>query len=95
MIAGHYRYDLGARLFKKANEIGMMKKGFVWIVTNDFTDLLGSLNSSVVDSMQGVLGVRTYVARTRKLRDFEVRWRRKFWRENLETFEEEKLNAMS
>ena len=71
----------------------MMKEGFVWIVTNDFTDLLGSLDPSVIDSMQGVLGVKTYVPKAKKLESFKARWKREFRRQNPEILEAE-LNIM-
>ena len=41
-------------VFTKAKEIEMMEEGYVWIITHGLTDLIGSLNSSAIDSMQGV-----------------------------------------
>ncbi|KAL5853036.1 hypothetical protein ACOSQ3_008154 [Xanthoceras sorbifolium] len=78
----HMVPSLGSRLFAKAKEIGMMEEGFVWIVTDGLTDFLDSLEPSVIDSMQGVIGVRHYVPRTKKLESFRVRWKRKFQQEN-------------
>ncbi|KAF3446142.1 hypothetical protein FNV43_RR11321 [Rhamnella rubrinervis] len=78
----HMWYNLGSRVFTKAKEIGMMEKGYVWIITHGFTDLIGSLNSSAIDSMQGVLGVKIHVPRTKELRNFRVRWKREFQRHN-------------
>ncbi|KAH7523913.1 hypothetical protein FEM48_Zijuj06G0062500 [Ziziphus jujuba var. spinosa] len=65
----HMLAPLGSRLFIKAKEIRMMDKGYVWIMTDGITNL-DSLNSSVIDSMQGMLGVRTYVAKTKELENF-------------------------
>ncbi|KAL5559600.1 hypothetical protein UlMin_035811 [Ulmus minor] len=78
----HMWYNLGSRLLDKANEIGMMKEGFVWIITDNFGDLLGKLNSSVISSMEGVLSVTTYVPETNDLSRFRVQWKTKFQREN-------------
>lgn len=78
----HTLTDLGSRIFAKANEIGLMDEGCVWIVTNGLTDLLTSLNTSVISSMQGVLGVKTNVPSTRELRDFKARWKKQFRVEN-------------
>ena len=52
----HMTYSLGSRVFTKAKEIEMMEEGYVWIITHGLTDLIGSLNSSAIDSMQGVWG---------------------------------------
>lgn len=68
---------LGARLFAKAHEVGMMNQGFSWIIAGGLTSLLGAMDPSVVrDSMQGVLGVRPYVPKSDNLWQFSRRWRR-------------------
>ncbi|KAJ1382505.1 Solute-binding protein family 3/N-terminal domain of MltF [Sesbania bispinosa] len=73
---------LGSRLFTLAKQIGMMDQGYVWIVTDGMTNLFSSLNTSVMESMEGVLGVRPYVPRTKELDYFKARWKRKFLRDN-------------
>ncbi|KAK4277276.1 hypothetical protein QN277_015294 [Acacia crassicarpa] len=78
----HMTPNPGERLFRIAYEIGMMNFGYVWIVTDGLGSEVNSLGSSVIDSMQGVLGVRTYVPKTERLDDFKVRWRRKFVKDN-------------
>ncbi|KAK3437305.1 hypothetical protein EUGRSUZ_C01874 [Eucalyptus grandis] len=79
----HMLPTLGSRLFAKAKEAGMMGRGYVWILTNGITDLLSSVDSSVVAiSMQGVLGIKTYVPDTRNLDNFMVQWKKKFQQEN-------------
>ncbi|KAK0571500.1 hypothetical protein LWI29_017164 [Acer saccharum] len=78
----HMLPSLGSRIFAKAKQIGMMEEGFVWIVTDGLADFFNTLEQSVIDSMQGVLGVRPYVPRTKKLENFRVRWKRKFQQEN-------------
>ncbi|XP_024024886.1 glutamate receptor 2.8 [Morus notabilis] len=78
----HTDVSLGSRIFNKAKEIGMMEKGYVWIVTNLMTNYLSSLDSSVVESMQGVLGIKTYVRDTNRLREFRTRWEKEFQLEN-------------
>ncbi|KAF2323737.1 hypothetical protein GH714_036771 [Hevea brasiliensis] len=74
--------SLGARLFIKAKEIGMMSEGYVWIMTDGMTNLLSLLDPSAIDSMQGALGVRPYVPRTKELEYFRVRWKKKFHRDH-------------
>ncbi|KAI5354095.1 hypothetical protein L3X38_006990 [Prunus dulcis] len=78
----HMRTDLSSRLFAKAREIGMMTEGYVWLTTNGIPNELRSLNSSVISSMQGVLGIQTYVPQTVKLEEFMPRWKRQFQQDN-------------
>lgn len=78
----HMLPSLGCRLFAKAKEMGMMGEGYVWIMTDGITNFFGSMNSSVLDYMQGVLGLRTYVPNTLELKSFRVRWQRKFQKDN-------------
>ena len=74
----HKLPSLGSRIFEKANEIGLMNKGCVWIMTDGMTNLLRTLEPSVIDSMQGVIDVRPYVPKTKALENFGVRWKRNF-----------------
>nr|XP_004292790.2 PREDICTED: glutamate receptor 2.8-like [Fragaria vesca subsp. vesca] len=78
----HMLPSLGSRLFSRANAMGMMEKGFAWIVTNDMTSFFSSSNYSVIDNMQGVLGLKTYVPNTERLENFRGRWQRKFQQDN-------------
>ncbi|KAJ4958128.1 hypothetical protein NE237_025239 [Protea cynaroides] len=78
----HMLPTLGSRLFLKAMEVGMMTEGYVWIITDGLTNLLSSMDPSVINSMEGVLGVRPHVSRSKKLQSFEVSWKRRFIQEN-------------
>ncbi|KAJ6673850.1 GLUTAMATE RECEPTOR 2.9 [Salix viminalis] len=79
----HMNPYLGTRLFARAKEIGMMSEGYVWIMTDGLTvDLLSSPSPSVTDSIQGVLGIKPYVPRTKELEYFRARWKRKFLQDN-------------
>ncbi|KAG2287856.1 hypothetical protein Bca52824_047460 [Brassica carinata] len=69
---------LASRFFAKAKEIGLMKKGYVWILTNAITDGLSLMNETEFDTMQGVLGVKTYVLRSEELEAFKSRWKNRF-----------------
>ncbi|CAF1848362.1 unnamed protein product [Brassica oleracea] len=64
--------------FGEAKEIGLMKKGYVWILTNAITDGLSLMNETEFDTMQGVLGVKTYVLRSEELEAFKSRWKNRF-----------------
>ncbi|KAF4367019.1 hypothetical protein G4B88_016731 [Cannabis sativa] len=78
----HMLPDLGHRIFAIAEKIGMMGNDYVWIVTDGIADFLGSANSTVLDSMQGVLGFKTHVPKLKELQNFTARWKPQFQREN-------------
>ncbi|XP_022756262.1 glutamate receptor 2.8-like [Durio zibethinus] len=78
----HMTMPLGSQVLAKAKEIGMMSEGYVWIMTDSMTTWWRSIDASAVDSLQGVLGVRSYVPTSEKLESFEVRWKRKFQQDN-------------
>ena len=68
----HMPINLGSKLFTKAKENGIMSASYVWIMTTGMTNSIRSIKSSVHDSMQGVLGVKTYVPKTIKLENFTL-----------------------
>ncbi|KAI3688981.1 hypothetical protein L2E82_46927 [Cichorium intybus] len=66
-------------LFEKAKQLGMMEKGYVWIISDDISSLLDSVDQSVISSMQGVVGFKTNFKDTSEsFRDFKLQFRRKF-----------------
>ncbi|KAF6175241.1 hypothetical protein GIB67_030459 [Kingdonia uniflora] len=70
---------LAIAIFKEAKKIGMMEKGYVWITTDSITSLLNSVNSSVLSSMQGILGFKSYFSDTSaSFRDFKARFWHKY-----------------
>ncbi|CAK9163335.1 unnamed protein product [Ilex paraguariensis] len=85
----HMLSTLGSRLFIKAKELGMMTEGYVWIISDALINELHSINSSVIDSMQGAIGVKSNVPRTKKLEDFTIRWKRQFLLDNPTMFNTE------
>ncbi|KAJ8634665.1 hypothetical protein MRB53_008932 [Persea americana] len=87
----HLSPSLSSRLFFKVNEVGMMSEGYVWIITDRVANQLDSMNASVIESMQGVLGVRPYVPKSKNLDNFKKRWNRKVVQEN-PNFEVMELN---
>ncbi|KAM0017598.1 putative periplasmic binding protein-like I [Helianthus debilis subsp. tardiflorus] len=78
----HALPDLASRFFNKVNEAGMMEEGYVWIITEVLTSRLHLLDRVNLDSMHGVLGVKSYIPRSKELTDFEKRWKREFWDRN-------------
>ncbi|GMH09236.1 hypothetical protein Nepgr_011077 [Nepenthes gracilis] len=90
----HVLPNIGSRLFSNAKDAGMMGEGYVWIVTNGISNFLDSLDHSVIESMQGVLGVKTYVPKTKKLDSFSNRWKVKFQEDNLDLPKNALLNVL-
>ncbi|PIA37059.1 hypothetical protein AQUCO_03100071v1 [Aquilegia coerulea] len=78
----HMRPALSSQLFLIAKKVGMMTEGYVWIMTDSFTDHMISMNASVVNSMQGVLGINPYFHKSKSLDNFRSKWRRKIFQEN-------------
>ncbi|XP_062098501.1 glutamate receptor 2.8-like [Humulus lupulus] len=92
----HMSYDLGSRLLIIAKKIGMFGQGYVWIITQGMTNLLGSLDSSIISSMEGVLGIKNFVPQSKELDKFKVRWKAKFYKDNKNnpTFLDAKINVI-
>ncbi|EYU21231.1 hypothetical protein MIMGU_mgv1a021578mg, partial [Erythranthe guttata] len=88
----HTSSVLASRIFLKAKEAEMTSDGYAWIVTSGIMDLFYSLNSSVVESMQGVVGVKPLVPRSSKLNSTTVRWRKKFADDNPGITPQEEIN---
>lgn len=66
-------------LFEKAKQMGMMEKGYVWIVGDEIASLLGSIDSSALYNMQGVLGFRTsFIDSSKSFRRFKTRFRKHY-----------------
>ncbi|XP_075669567.1 glutamate receptor 2.8-like isoform X1 [Castanea sativa] len=72
----HMAASLGSKLFVLAKNAGMMSEGYAWILTEGLSSLLDPMGSKVMDSMQGVLGIRPYIPPSKQLKDFEIKWRR-------------------
>ncbi|CAL8078688.1 unnamed protein product [Prunus armeniaca] len=71
----HMTASLGSKFFILANKAGMMSEGYAWIVTEGLSTFIDPVNSTTMDSMEGVLGVRPYIPMTKDLEDFHSRWK--------------------
>ncbi|KAM7477578.1 hypothetical protein LguiA_025791 [Lonicera macranthoides] len=74
----HMTKSLGSRVLNKAQEVGMMSEGYVWIVSNGITNTLSFVGTSLVGSFKGVIGVKPYVPRSKMIEDFILRWKGKY-----------------
>lgn len=73
----HMNTALASRLFALVGKKGMMSKGYTWIVTAGLSNSLNVLDSQVIDSMEGVLGVRSHLPKSKELGLFDRRWKSK------------------
>ncbi|KAL8043588.1 hypothetical protein ABFX02_09G128007 [Erythranthe guttata] len=88
----HASRPIASRIFLKAKEAEMMSEGYVWIVTSGLMDLFYSLDSKVVESMQGVVGVKPLVPRSSRLVSTTIRWKKKFADDNPGITPQEDIN---
>ncbi|KAK3013527.1 hypothetical protein RJ639_010027 [Escallonia herrerae] len=51
---------LATHLFKEAKKIGLMGQESAWIVSDAVSSLLDSVHTSLISSMEGALGIKTY-----------------------------------
>ena len=70
-------------LFREAKKIGLLERDSAWIMTESVTSLLDSVDNSVISSMKGTLGIKTYYFKnTSHYKDFYTQFQRTFLEEN-------------
>ncbi|KAK3435464.1 hypothetical protein EUGRSUZ_C00162 [Eucalyptus grandis] len=74
----HMSASLASRFFIKVNELGLMSTGYGWIVTDGIVNELPVMDQSVLDSMQGVIGIRPSIPPSERLHNFSTKWRNNF-----------------
>lgn len=75
----HTSLTLATNLFTEAKNMGMMEREYVWIVTAGITSQIDSLSPTLISSMQGVIGIKSYVPhKGRTFQDFRSRYRTLF-----------------
>ncbi|PSS24601.1 Glutamate receptor 2.7 like [Actinidia chinensis var. chinensis] len=52
--------SLATHLFKEAKQMGLMGQDSVWIVTDTISSQLDILDTSLISSMEGVIGIKTW-----------------------------------
>lgn len=65
--------DLASRLFSIANEEGIMNNGTAWIITDALSNTLRSLDATTIEAMEGVIGVKPYVPKSKNLEIFKIK----------------------
>ncbi|XP_050208563.1 glutamate receptor 2.5-like isoform X2 [Mercurialis annua] len=92
----HTSAEIANTIFKEAKKLGMMENEFVWITTVGITNLIDTFNSSVISSMQGVVGVKSYYSQSsRRFKNFYSRFRKRFLLQyKHDSFPEPGINAL-
>ncbi|XP_017976222.1 PREDICTED: glutamate receptor 1.2 [Theobroma cacao] len=72
----------------------MMSEGYAWIVTSKGMNHWHLRDSSIVESMQGVLGFRSYTPASEELHNFTSRLRTKFFTEGPLEIQDMQLNIL-
>ncbi|TYI20318.1 hypothetical protein ES332_A07G228800v1 [Gossypium tomentosum] len=88
----HMSPILASRLFLNAKQLGMMTQGYAWITTDMITNFMNSMDPSVFESMQGVVGFKPHIPASKELHKFAIRWRSKNLNEN-KNLEEMEMNV--
>ncbi|CAN6457600.1 unnamed protein product [Victoria cruziana] len=81
VLVVHMDSSLGASFFRLVKEVGMLSKGYVWIVTNGIGNALSSMDHS---DLQGLLALENYIPKSNAMDDFAIRWHHKILAERLE-----------
>ncbi|PPD75669.1 hypothetical protein GOBAR_DD27399 [Gossypium barbadense] len=64
----HMSPILASRLFLNAKQLGMLTQGYAWITTDMITNFMNSMDPSVFESMQGVVGFKPHIPASKELR---------------------------
>nr|GMD14220.1 glutamate receptor 1.2-like [Ipomoea batatas] len=72
----HLSASLTPLLFENAKRLGLMAKGYAWIVSDKTMNFLHTFNDAVIESMQGSLGFKSYIPASGKLKSFTLKWLR-------------------
>ncbi|RXH93202.1 hypothetical protein DVH24_013778, partial [Malus domestica] len=79
----HMSHLLVPRFLLTVKELGMMSEGYAWIMTSTSLSFLhSSTDSSVVESMEGLLGFKSYIPASTSLHKLTSRLRRKLYTED-------------
>uniref|UniRef100_R7WEP9 Glutamate receptor 2.8 n=1 Tax=Aegilops tauschii TaxID=37682 RepID=R7WEP9_AEGTA len=78
----HANFRLATRLFRRAEEAGMMSDGYAWVVTDGVGGLVDRISPEDIDAMQGVVSLRPHVELTSQVKNFSARFRARFRRDN-------------
>ncbi|KAG6737951.1 hypothetical protein POTOM_059483 [Populus tomentosa] len=71
----HTSATLARSTFREAKKLEMMEEEYVWITTDSTSDYFDTFNNPVLSSMQGALGVKSYISSSSKrIKDIRSRY---------------------
>lgn len=73
---------LVSQLFTSSKKLGMMSEGYAWFLTATTMHLLHSVDLTLIESMQGVVGLKSHLPASKNLDNLTSSIRRKFYIEN-------------
>ncbi|GJS85141.1 extracellular ligand-binding receptor [Tanacetum coccineum] len=82
----HVSPSLAAYLFLNAKHLGMMDAGYKWIITSKTMNFLNFMDGEVIESMQGVVGFKSYIPKSRDLQKFISKWREDYELTNINAY---------
>ncbi|KAG2683886.1 hypothetical protein I3760_10G054700 [Carya illinoinensis] len=76
----HSSLEMATFLFREAKQMGLVGRDSAWIISESITSLLDSVNNSVISSMEGAIGIKTYYSEigNSEYRDFYTHFREIF-----------------
>ncbi|CAK9150468.1 unnamed protein product [Ilex paraguariensis] len=77
----HMSPPLASRLFLIVKRFGMMSEGYAWIITDKTMNLFRSLDWKVIESLQGALGIKSYIPTSTELHNFTRRWKNEVYKD--------------
>ncbi|KAK1412687.1 hypothetical protein QVD17_34132 [Tagetes erecta] len=78
----HTRPSLASNIFSRAKEVGIMGEGYAWIVTSKTANFLNVMNNDALEPMQGVVGFKSCIPKSRELHKFVSKWRKEYYGSN-------------
>ncbi|KAH7521687.1 hypothetical protein FEM48_Zijuj07G0059300 [Ziziphus jujuba var. spinosa] len=78
MFIVHMSKVLVSKLLINAEGLGMMSEGYAWFLTATTMNLFTSVDPSVIASMQGLVGLKSYIPESKHLHNLTLRLTRKF-----------------
>ncbi|XP_023642372.1 glutamate receptor 1.2 isoform X2 [Capsella rubella] len=73
----HLSEVIATRLFPCAEKLGLMDDGFAWILTaRSMSSLHESADDFAKETMEGVVGFKSYIPLSKELHNFTLRWRK-------------------
>ncbi|KAK1428545.1 hypothetical protein QVD17_17381 [Tagetes erecta] len=74
VIIVHMSSTLASRVILIAKKMGMVSEEYAWIVTYKTIDIVQPADIEVIESFQGVIGLRSYIPASGKLLNLTTRW---------------------